>query len=294
MQEMLNRWGFTTVWDLGSDPRNSLPLRVRVESGEVPGPQILLAGAIFPKGGHPIYLPAEMQLPEAATPDEAAQMAKARLALGLDGVKLMAGAYMGSKPVVNMDVGVAEAAVRIAHAQGRPVFAHPQNKAGVNVVIAAHVDVMAHTVPTEPDYTADELSAFKAQGIALIPTLSLWTTVVSDPAISEHLVRSGVKQLETFSANGGPILFGTDVGFTKLYDTTLEYEYMHRALSAPQVLASLTINPATYFKATRKGRVKEGLDADMVVLDADPIADVRNLAKVAYTIRAGKLIYEKQ
>jgi imidazolonepropionase-like amidohydrolase len=85
MQEMLTRWGFTTVWDLGSDPNNSLALRRRVESGEVPGPKILLAGVIFPKNGHPVYLPPEMQLPEAATPDEAAQMARDDLKMGLDG-----------------------------------------------------------------------------------------------------------------------------------------------------------------------------------------------------------------
>jgi imidazolonepropionase-like amidohydrolase len=30
-----------------------------------------------------------------------------------------------------------------------------------------------------------------------------------------------------------------------------------------------------------------------VVLDGDPTADVPNLAKVAYTIRAGKVIYQK-
>ena len=76
MQEMLTRWGFTTVWDLGSDPSNSLALRRRVESGEIPGPRILLAGDIFPKNGHPVYLPPELQLPEAATPGEAAQMAR--------------------------------------------------------------------------------------------------------------------------------------------------------------------------------------------------------------------------
>jgi len=35
------------------------------------------------------------------------------------------------------------------------------------------------------------------------------------------------------------------------------------------------------------------LDADLVVLDADPAADVRNLAKVAYTVRAGQIIYQK-
>ena len=50
MQEMLTRWGFTTVWDLGSDPRNSLPLRQRINSGEVPGPNILLCRQHFPEG----------------------------------------------------------------------------------------------------------------------------------------------------------------------------------------------------------------------------------------------------
>ena len=96
-----------------------------------------------------------------------------------------------------------------------------------------------------------------------------------------------------FPDNGGVVLFGTDVGFTRLYDTTLEYELMHRALPESQVLASLTTNPALYFKAAKKGRVETGFDADLVVLDGDPMADVSNLAKVAYTIRAGKVIYQK-
>src|ERR1700737_1904053 len=170
MQEMLTRWGFTTVWDLGSDPRDSLALRRRVNSGEVAGPNILLAGNIFPKGGHPVYLPAEMQLPEAATPDEAAQMARDDLRMGLDGMKLFTGAYMGNRPVVNMDAAIAKAAVDVAHAQGKPVFAHPQNRIGVDVVLAAGVDVLAHTVPTEPDYTPEQLGQFKSQGTALIPT----------------------------------------------------------------------------------------------------------------------------
>jgi len=293
MQEMLTKWGFTTVWDLGSNPSDTLPLRRRVDAGEVLGPQILLTGGVFPKGGHPIYLPAEMQLPEAATPDEAAGMARRFLGLGLDGMKLFTGSYMGDKPVVNMDAAIAAAAVEVAHAQGKPVFAHPQNTAGVNAVIAANVDVLAHTVPSEPGYTPEQLAQFKAKGIALIPTLALWTTVVRDQAIADFLVRSGVSQLEAFAAGGGIVLFGTDVGFTKLYDTSLELEFMGRALSASDVLASLTTNPATYFKAAKKGRVEQGFDADIVVLDADPTADVRNLGKVAYTIRAGTVIYQK-
>lgn len=293
MQEMLTQWGFTTVWDLGSDPRDSLPLRKRVNSGEVPGPNILFAGSIFPKDGHPVYLPAEVQLPEAATSDEAAQMSRTYLEMGLDGIKLFTGVYKGDKPVVNMDVAIAKAAVAVAHAQGKPVFAHPQNETGVNTVIAAGVDVLAHTAPGPSGYTPEQLAHFKSQGTALIPTLSLFTTVVLDPALTARIVASAVSELKQFSENGGIVLFGTDVGFTKLYDTSTEYELMHRALSERQVLASLTTNPALYFKAAKKGRVEQGFDADLAVLDGDPVADVRNLAKVAYTIRAGEVIYRK-
>jgi imidazolonepropionase-like amidohydrolase len=149
MQEMLTRWGFTTVWDLGSDPRDSLPLRQRVNSGEVPGPNILLAGNMYPKGGHPVYLPAELQLPEVATADESGQLARDYMRMGLDGIKLFVGAAMGDKPTVNMDPAIAKAAVDVAHAQGKPVFAHPQNRVGVDVVIAAGVNVL---VPRHSDY----------------------------------------------------------------------------------------------------------------------------------------------
>ena len=38
--------------------------------------------------------------------------------------------------------------------------------------------------------------------------------------------------------------------------------------------------------------MEKGWDADLVVLDGDPAADIRNLAKVAYTIRGGRIIYQ--
>jgi imidazolonepropionase-like amidohydrolase len=293
MREMLTQWGFTTVWDLGSDPSDTLALRRRINSGEIAGPSIFLVGSIFPKGGHPVYLPPEMQLPEAATSDEAAQMTRAYLGMDLDGMKLFTGAYMGDKPVVNMDAAVAKAAVDVAHAQGKPVFAHPQNRTGLETVISTGIDVLAHIIPGEPAYSPEQLARFKSQGVALIPTLSLFAKTVGGPALGARLVDSGVNQLKAFSENGGPVLFGTDVGFTTIYDTSLEYELMHRALSESQVLASLTTNPAQYFKAAKKGKIETGIDADFAVLDGDPMADVRNLAKVAYTIRAGQIIYQK-
>lgn len=294
MQEMLNRWGFTTVWDLGSTPADSLALRSRVDSGEIPGPQIFLAGDIFPKGGHPAYLPAAIQLPEAASSEEATKMAHNYLNMGLDGIKLFTGAFMGDKPVINMDTSIVKAAVTVAHAHGKPVFAHPQNRTGLDNAITGGVDILAHTIPsTEFSYSTDELERFQSQHTALVPTLTLWTTISSDKDVTDKIVQLAASQLKAFAANGGPILFGTDVGFIQVYDTSLEFEFMHRALSTSEVLASLTTNPATYFHATKKGQIQKGFDADFAVLEGDPVSDIHNLAQVAYTIRAGHIIYKK-
>ena len=77
MQAMLTRWGFTTVFDLGANPDNTLPLRRRIYAGEVLGPNIFLAGSIFPANGRPAYLP-DAQIPEAATPEAAGENGAAR------------------------------------------------------------------------------------------------------------------------------------------------------------------------------------------------------------------------
>jgi imidazolonepropionase-like amidohydrolase len=131
----------------------------------------------------------------------------------------------------------------------------------------------------------------KQQQTALAPTLTLWTTVVSDPVVANKLVDSGVEELKEYFSEGGTILFGTDVGFQTKYDTAHEFEFMGRAMPWRDILASLTSNPSTFFKEAATGRVEKGMNADLVVLDADPASDVRNFAKVAYTIRGGRIIY---
>jgi imidazolonepropionase-like amidohydrolase len=294
MHDMLTRWGFTTVWDLGSDPQKTLELRRMIDAGAIPGPKILMAGSIFPKGGHPVYLPAEMQLPEAATAADAQRMVRGYMYLGLDGTKLFTGSYMGrDKPVVNMDVEIVKAAVEITHELRKPVFTHPQNHAGVDSALAAGVDVLAHTIPAETSFTADELAKIKQQHTAMTPTLTLWTTVTPNEDAQKYLVQTGVEELKAFAAAGGVVLFGTDVGFMTKYDTGEEFEYMGRAMTWSEILGSLTTNPAVFFKAPTKGRVEKDMDGDLVVLSADPAVDVRNFGKVAWTVRAGKVIYEE-
>ena len=302
MQTMLTSWGFTSVFDIGSDPRNTVPLRERVNSGEILGPKIYTtAGNIFPKNGIPVYVPPDIakqltQL-EAATPADAERLARQSIGMGADAIKVFTGAIMGHGKITPMPANVARAAVDVAHASGKPVFAHPSNHEGVDNALAAGVDVLAHTIPIEDGYTKDELATMKAQHTALIPTLTLWEVELEKdhtPAEEEQkFVQKGVNELKTFFDQGDTVLFGTDVGYTQHYDTTEEYVLMAESgMKWQDILASLTTNPATFFKAG-SGELVKGSDADLVVLSADPATDVRNFAKVDHTVRAGKVIYKK-
>lgn len=303
MQEMLTKWGFTSVFDIGSNPYQTIPLRKRVDAGVVPGPRIYTtAGTILPENGIPVYVPreiaAQLKQSEAATPAEAARLAKQSLAMGADGIKLFTGSIMGHGKITPMPTDVARAAVEVAHAQGKPVFAHPSNHVGTDNALAAGVDILAHTIPIEDAYTPDELARMKAQHTALIPTLTLWEVELEkDHASAEDeqaFVQRGVNELRSFFDQGGRVLFGTDVGYTQHYDTTEEYVLMAKSgMTWRDILASLTTNPSSFFKASHTGEVAAGADADLVVLNADPAKDVRNFAKVDYTIRAGKVIYKK-
>ena len=303
IQTMLTKWGDTTVFDIGSIPQDTLALRRRVESGEIAGPKIYTtAGTIFPENGIPIYIPQDLaqQLKpfEAATPADAARLAKQSLEMGGDGVKVFAGAIVGRGKVLPMPVDIIRAAVDVAHAAGKPVFAHPSNHAGTDNALAGGVDILAHTIPMEYDWTPQELQRMKDQHVALIPTLSMFPDEVRKAGGSEaekaSIAKGAIAQLKSYFDKGGTILFGTDVGYTQLYDTTSEYNYMLSAgMNWRDILASLTITPATFFKAGKTGRVVKGDAADLVVLGGDPALDVRNFAKVEYTIRGGKVIYKK-
>jgi imidazolonepropionase-like amidohydrolase len=63
-------------------------------------------------------------------------------------------------------------------------------------------------------------------------------------------------------------------------------------MTFPQILASLTTNPARRFGlADHSGRIARGMDADLTVFRGDPGTDISAFSRVNYTIRAGKVIF---
>ena len=299
LRAMLTSYGVVHVVDLGSYLPNTLALRRRIESGEVPGPSILTAGSGFaPAGGSPYYiLPAK--IPELTRPEDAG-LVEAELSRGGDIVKLFTGSWATPSSIVVMPVDVVRAAVEVGHRRRKLVFAHPSNSPGARAAIEGGVDVLAHTFPTSLDGSPWDRALpamMKERGMALIPTLKLWPYELKREGLPAELVElvlgNGVAQTRAFAELGGQLLFGTDVGYMIDYDPTEEFVYLQRARLAPaQILAMLTTAPAARFgRADRTGRLAPGFSADVVVLDGDPALDVRAFAKVRVTMRDGRIIY---
>jgi len=300
VQAMLTRYGFTSVFDLGSPWENTRRIRERIESGEIPGPRIRSTGEMLLGFSVPeeiLRTSGIMRVtPEPLVRDaiETLTASKKRLDAGTDGLKIFAASPF--TPFSILPGEVIRTAVNEAHRRNKPVFAHPQSRDGLLASLAGGVDVIAHTTPISGPWDEAVLVAIRQAKVALIPTLKVWTHLLRDRASLRDLwTRNNVGQLRAWLASGGVVLFGTDIdaGMDD-YDPSDEYALMAQAgMTFRQILASLTTAPAEKFgESGRLGRIVPGLVADLVVLNGDPSRDVRAFAAVRYTIRDGKLIYQ--
>lgn len=302
LQDMLTRYGFTSVFDTGSMWENTRRLRDRIESGEVPGPSIRSTGeALIAPGAMPserilgILGFMNFPAPEITDAAQATAASKKLLEEGVDAIKVHLQPPPPPKPP--FPESAIAAAAEEARRSGRPLFVHPNSGADVLASVLAGADVVAHTSPRSGPWDETILTAMKEHHVALTPTLSLWKSFLRHDRISvqEQLVDTAIDQLRAWVDKGGTVLFGTDLGAAD-YDPTEEYVLMSQAgMSFRQILAALTTVPAERFgESTRRGRIAPGLDADLVVLSEDPSKNIRALTSVQYTLRAGTILYRQE
>jgi imidazolonepropionase-like amidohydrolase len=299
LQDMLTRYGFTSVFDLGSMWENTRQLHDRIESGEVAGPRIRSTGEALVA---PHAVPPDTILrmlgfmsfpaPEIGNAEQATAAARKLIEEGVDGIKI----HLQSPPPPNPPFPEAAipAAVNEAHRAGKPTFVHPNTGADVLLAVRAGVDVVAHTTPRSGPWDETILTAMKEHRVALTPTLTLWKYSLRHDRIStqEQLVDTAVGQLRAWVQSEGTVLFGTDLGAID-YNPSDEYALMAKAgMTFPQILASLTTAPAELFGDGKLvGRVAPGFQADLVVLRDDPAKKIGALTAVQQTLRAGKVVY---
>lgn len=297
LQDMLTRYGFTSVFDVASAWENTRRLRDRIESGEVAGPRIRSTGeALIPAGGGASETVVNMMgamnipLPEITDAAQAAAASKKLLESGVDGIKVFPTAQRGT----TLPPGAIEAAVNEAYRLKKPVFAHPNTAADVMAAVRGGVDVIAHTTPQSGPWDDALLTAMKERRVALTPTLWIWKYYARHDRAStqDKIANTSVGQLRAWVAAGGTVLFGTDLGAVDP-DPSEEYALMSEAgMTFSQILVSLTTAPAERFGESKNlGRVAAGFKADLAIFNGDPSKNIRALAAVQYTLRDGKIIY---
>jgi imidazolonepropionase-like amidohydrolase len=297
LEDMLTRYGFIAAFDLSSPWENTHVLRDRIESGEVAGPRIYSTGlGLLPSNpGIPAGAASSMGWmnstgPQVADAEQAITASKKLLDTGVDGIKLFASAPSRT----SLSQSTMEAAVKEAHRLGKPVFVHPNTGEDVLAAARAGVDVIAHTTPRGGPWDDELLTAMKDHRVALTPTLWIWKWYARHDRRSaqDKIVDAELAQLRAWVANGGTVLFGTDLGAVDP-DPSEEYLLMEQAgMNFRQILAALTTAPAERFgKSGQLGKVAAGLQADLVVLKGEPAENLQALADVLYTLRDGKIIY---
>jgi imidazolonepropionase-like amidohydrolase len=103
--------------------------------------------------------------------------------------------------------------------------------------------------------------------------------------------------LKTLSDQGIPIVFGTDSGVpTRFigYFEHLEMEMMAEAgLTPMQIIVSATRNAAQYLGLKDLGTLSAGHWADFIILDADPLIDIKNARKISEVFISGIEVKER-
>ncbi len=297
--------GVTTIRTVGGLGDFDTRVRDAGAAGRLDAPRILAANqGISVPGGH---MAGSVAIAAHSIPEALEQVDVAR-AQGADLIKLMiTGGVLDAKEKgtpgeLKMDPAMVRAVCDRAHELGFAVAAHVESTEGVRVALEGGVDSIEHgAAPTD-----DIMGLFKKNGPFLCTTISpalpyaLFDRSVS--CASEVEQYNGNMVFEGIIANskaaleqGVPVALGNDVGcpWITQYDFWRELRYFEKYVG---VSRSFALHTATLRNARLAGigdvtgSIEVGKDADMIVVDANPLDDLRALRTPKHVIHRGRFI----
>jgi len=288
--ERLVRFGVTTALDMANAP----PEFVDSMRGIQGLTDIRSAGtAALAPGSIHSRIPGIGERGLIRTAGDAERFATERFAEGSDFLKILI-----DLPGPSPDRATVDALVAAAHGLGRLVVAHALSYEAAEVAQAAGVDALTHTPLDRPlDRTAADRMA--AAGRMLIPTLVMMEALTAPSTPPEMLADwampgasfdSARASVATAYRAGVPVLAGTDTNtdaeaagnFTFGDSLHHELELLADAgLSAIDALRAATVLPAEHFGLTDRGVVAPGRRADLVLVDGDPLHDIRAVRSIS-------------
>jgi imidazolonepropionase-like amidohydrolase len=301
--------GVTTFRDMGGEQPFLTAIRDAIASGKGLGPRALLAGLV--DGDAPGAFGAVV----AATPSEGRAVVDRYRKLGFEQMKL----YSLLQP------DVVSAITARAHELGMSVTGHVPTALGLTRAVEAGMDHVAHLPingdPQSPQTRATiELLAKKK--IVIDPTLP-WnellghapeTTLESfepgfahappalvanyrsvkndtDAATAKRRVRDSETMVKALFDAGVPIVAGTD-GALPGYSLLRSIEmYVEAGMTPMQAIESATRVPAESMGLAKEtGTIEPGKRADLIVLNADPLAQISNIRKLRWVVANGRVL----
>lgn len=190
--------------------------------------------------------------------------------------------------------------VRIAHEEGLRVMCHIDDFDDMRRAVEAGVDTIEHVlnVCADPDSRVgdDLIASMRERGVCIVPT------VIATLAHEEHGMNNGAPSVVEGAYDAVRRLYGagvtmgvgTDAGipFVDFGDSLHDEmaQLVRAGLTPLQVLTAATgTNAKILQRDDRYGTVEEGKEADLVVLGADPLADIANTRSIQLVMRAGRV-----
>jgi imidazolonepropionase-like amidohydrolase len=304
--------GFTTVRDLGGNPRMITSLRDAIAAGSFAGPTIVAAGmGVSVTGGHGFPVNGVNRTLEGAIrpgitnvcngADDCRRAVREQISAGADVIKFAATGGVLSNVAGGLNKQMMDdemrAIVETARTFGRKVAAHAHGVDGVNAALAAGVDSIEHGT-----FTNDQTFAlYKKTGAYYVPTLLAPAAALADgergaltPAQFDKAkaAAGGAKQsLARAVREGVNIAFGTDTGVSPHGRNAEEFALMvDSGMTAAAAIRSATVGAATLLgRADTVGTIEAGKDADIIAVRGDPLQNVRLLENVGFVMKHGRV-----
>jgi imidazolonepropionase-like amidohydrolase len=304
--------GFTTARDMSSHSNGYADVQVRnaINEGRIQGPryQVSTLGIVW--GGQPPN-PSSPDNPLASTVvrsvEDARAAVRAQIQGGADWIKLFpSGAYSftpsgEAQYVLTYPLPVLQALVDETHRLGHKAGCHVFGGEGLENAITAGCDTIEHAY----GLTQAQARTMAQKGLYYDPTLARYTIPQMDDndnrstggkfrmipifekAVTMAATVPGLKMLVGSGVDGDTFPHGTQA---------IEFELLvKRAGMTPlKVLQAATLNNAEVLGwQNQVGSIEKGKFADLVAVGGDPLADITELQRVTFVMKAGKVVREE-
>ena len=294
--------GITTIRNPGGPTKESVALRDAVAAGQIKGPQIFTAGRLINGLPFPTRFVETIANTEAEVREEVKRQADA----GVDYVKLYVGLYPN----------LVKTAIDEAHNQGIKVIGHLYLTSWTDAANLG-IDALTHGVPVSPFLLSEDkreifiengrgpfdhflwlnlvdlnstkinemINALVKNKIPVDPTLSIYEAMLKDDPQNQHLWSKVLQLTKILYDHGVTIMSGTDIpNFGLIPGISLHHEL--------ELLVKAGINPLNVIKIATSngadalgilddvGTIEAGKQADMIILNANPIINIRAIEGV--------------